>query len=599
MKKLLALLLAAILALTLCACKQTAPAAPAAIVDAGEVIANAVSTFLASDTFINTGAVAQQVTRAAHYHVKDLARAPMDGFLVYLKTDQDAVQLYLDSATLTAYDSITTNAADGIDLSIITTDEDRATYLLWMYGNLANGSYDGALLNDSETRTDFTADELVALNRALGFSTELITETTAPELQNVPLDEAIRAYLAASPLPSAQVTRVIHYQLDDFEGKPADGTLVNLATDSGSVQLYVDNYAAVTYDSITTNAADGIDIRTVTTDEQRATYLLWMFGSLVNGIYDGAFLNDEETRTDYTADELAALNSALGLEPYLGEEALELQNIPLDEAIRAYLDASPLPSAQVTRVLGYHVDDVDGKPADGTLVNLASENDSVQLYVDNYTGTTYDSITTNATNGIDVKTISTDEQRATYLLWTFGNLVNGSFDGALLNDSETRTEYTADQLAALNSALGLGPYLEEEAPELQNVPLDEALDEAIRTYLAASPLPSAQITRVVHYHIDDFNGKPADGTLVNLSTGSDNIQLYVDNNGVTYDSITTNAADGIDSTTISTDEQRATYLLWTFGNLVINDTDGVLLNDSETRTEYTADQLAALNSSIN
>ena len=116
MKKPLALLLAVILAFTLCACKQTAPAAPAATVDAGEVIANAVSTFLASDTFINTGAVAQQVTRAAHYHVKDLARAPMDGFLVYLKTDQDAVQLYLDSATLTAYDSITTNAADGIDL---------------------------------------------------------------------------------------------------------------------------------------------------------------------------------------------------------------------------------------------------------------------------------------------------------------------------------------------------------------------------------------------------------------------------------------------------------------------------------------------------
>ena len=453
MKKLLALLLAAILALTLCACKQTVPAAPAATVDAGEVIANAVSTFLASDTFINTGAVAQQVTRAAHYHVKDLARAPMDGFLVYLKTDQDAVQLYLDSATLTTYDSITTNAADGIDLSIITTDEDRATYLLWMYGNLANGSYDGALLNDSETRTDFTADELVALNSALGFSTELITETTAPELQNVPLDEAIRAYLAASPLPSAQVTRVIHYQLDDFEGKPADGTLVNLVTGSGSVQLYVDNYAAVTYDSITTNAADVIDIRTVTTDEQRATYLLWMFGSLVNGIYDGAFLNDSETRTEYTADELTALNSALGLEPHLGEEALELQNIPLAEAIRAYLDAASLPSTQVTRVLCYHVDDFDGKPADGTLVNLASENDSIQLYVDNYTGTTYDSITTNAANGIDVKTISTDEQKATYLLWTFGNLVNGSFDGALLNDSETRTEYTADQLAALNSSL--------------------------------------------------------------------------------------------------------------------------------------------------
>ena len=49
MKKLLALLLAAILALTLCACKQTAttaPAAPAATVDAVEAIAHAVENFL-------------------------------------------------------------------------------------------------------------------------------------------------------------------------------------------------------------------------------------------------------------------------------------------------------------------------------------------------------------------------------------------------------------------------------------------------------------------------------------------------------------------------------------------------------------------------
>ena len=453
MKKLLALLLAAILALTLCACKQTAPTAPAATVDAVEVIAHAVENFLASDTYQNTGATARQVTRVTRYQVKDFEQMPMDGFLINLATDNGNVQLYLDSATLTAYDSITTNAADGIDLSTITTDEDRATYLLWMYGNLADGSYDGALLNDRETRTDFTADQLAALNSTLGFSTEPLPEITAPELQNIPLDEAIRAYLAASPLPSAQVTRVIHYQIDDFEGKPADGALVNLSNGADSVQLYVDNYAGVTYDSITTHAADGIDIRTVTADEQRATYLLWMFGSLVNGIHDGTLLNDEETRTDYTADQLAALNSALGFSTELLTETTppELQNVPLDEAIRAYLDASPLLSAQVTRVIHYQLDDFNGKPADGTLVNLSTGSDNIQLYVDNYTGITYDSITTNAADGIT--DISTDQDRATYLLWMFGNLVNGSYDGALLNDSETRTEYTADELAALNSSL--------------------------------------------------------------------------------------------------------------------------------------------------
>lgn len=165
MKKLLALLLAAILALTLCACKQTAPAAPAATVDAVEVIAHAVENFLVSDTFQNTGATARQVTRVTRYQVKDFEQAPMDGFLINLATDNGNVQLYLDSATLAAYDSITTNAADGI--TDISTDQDRATYLLWIFANLVNGSYDGALLNDSETRTEYTADELAALNSSL------------------------------------------------------------------------------------------------------------------------------------------------------------------------------------------------------------------------------------------------------------------------------------------------------------------------------------------------------------------------------------------------------------------------------------------------
>ena len=314
MKKLLALLLAAILALTLCACKQTAttaPAAPAATVDAVEAIAHAVENFLDSDTFQNMGATARQVNRVTRYQVKDFNQAPMDGFLINLATDNGYVQLYLDSGTLTAYDSVTTNAADGIDISTITTDEQRATYLLWMYDSLVNGNYDGALLNDRETRTDFTADQLAALNSALGFSTEPLPEITAPELQNVPLDEAIRVYLDASSLPSAQVTRVLCYHVDDFDGKPADGMLVNLASENDSVQLYVDNYTGTTYDSITTNAANGIDVKTFSTDEQRATYLLWMFGNLVSGSFDGALLNDSETRTEYTADQLAALNSSL------------------------------------------------------------------------------------------------------------------------------------------------------------------------------------------------------------------------------------------------------------------------------------------------
>ena len=46
---------------------------------------------------------------------------------------------------------------------------------------------------------------------------------------------------------------------------------------------------------------------------------------------------------------------------------------------------------------------------------------------------------------------STPEGRATYLLWIFGNMMNGTNEGSFLNDSETVTEWSADEVAIINS----------------------------------------------------------------------------------------------------------------------------------------------------
>ena len=46
---------------------------------------------------------------------------------------------------------------------------------------------------------------------------------------------------------------------------------------------------------------------------------------------------------------------------------------------------------------------------------------------------------------------STPAGRATYLLWIFGGMMDGTFAGSFLNDSETVIEWTADEVAIINS----------------------------------------------------------------------------------------------------------------------------------------------------
>lgn len=116
-----------------------------------------------------------------------------------------------------------------------------------------------------------------------------------------------------------EVTTVLHYEIADFEGEKMDGYLVNISagvrhgapdgntyTDS-RYGLFVSSDGKTVIDSITVDAPsfDG----DTSTPEGRATYLLWIFGGIIDDSYHGNFLNDAETVTEWSADELAIINS--------------------------------------------------------------------------------------------------------------------------------------------------------------------------------------------------------------------------------------------------------------------------------------------------
>ena len=59
-----------------------------------------------------------------------------------------------------------------------------------------------------------------------------------------------------------------------------------------------------------------------------------------------------------------------------------------------------------------------------------------------------DSISTDAGNFNN--DISTSEDRAIYLLWSFGNMMEGSYEGDFVNDGETVTIWTDADLSVVN-----------------------------------------------------------------------------------------------------------------------------------------------------
>ena len=207
MKKIIAMILALMLCLSLCACGDTAveptteptteptvatteaPTEPP-LTDVQLMIIDVVKELMAKEEFAVWGELYQQFTGeeamnepmiidATHYEIADFEGAKMDCYLVNVPvnvgrwineeeeqgTVEDSIYLFIDAETMTVYDSITSDAMNGT--SDISTEIGRACYLMWIYSANQTGGYNGNFLNDSETVTHMTEDEVFRINKIL------------------------------------------------------------------------------------------------------------------------------------------------------------------------------------------------------------------------------------------------------------------------------------------------------------------------------------------------------------------------------------------------------------------------------------------------
>lgn len=198
MKKLLALLLVSIMAISLVACGGKGETTPTEGTNATEVtklteeqqlIIDTVNAKLSTEEVSNwqnqykefTGneATAPKVTNVTHYQIPDFEGVEMDCYLVTITSNfgywvneeaeqgatVDNLYLFVDGNTKATIDNITTDASN-VEHDT-TTEEGRATYLLWIYDSINSGHYDGAYLNDSETVTVLTDADLEIINNNL------------------------------------------------------------------------------------------------------------------------------------------------------------------------------------------------------------------------------------------------------------------------------------------------------------------------------------------------------------------------------------------------------------------------------------------------
>ena len=116
----------------------------------------------------------------------------------------------------------------------------------------------------------------------------------------------------------------------------------------------------------------------------------------------------------------------------------------------------------IADIIRYQIGDFEGEKMDCYLVNvhadigMADKNmllNSFQIFVDAATGEYYDSLTVDAI-GYMGGSLSSLKDKATYLLWGYGNMMSGnSGAGSLLNSSEIITELSADDVDAINNYL--------------------------------------------------------------------------------------------------------------------------------------------------
>lgn len=152
---------------------------------------------------------------------------------------------------------------------------------------------------------------------------QLVVDAVSSEIQS----EKFAAWQAfykedsGSDPKAPEVTAVLHYEIPDFEGEEMDCYLIDISTDvrhtnadgnsytDSHYELFVSSDGKTVIDSISTDVP-GFD-GDVSTPEGRAEYLLWLFWCKAEGQPFNGFLNDSETITEWSADELAIINSNL------------------------------------------------------------------------------------------------------------------------------------------------------------------------------------------------------------------------------------------------------------------------------------------------
>lgn len=287
-----------------------------------------------------------EITEVLYYQYPD---QDADGYLVNIAAGvgyfvdeekqcgaaEESFRLYIDRETQAVYDNITLDAAAGA--ADLKTEEDVAKYLLWIYGNMQDGSYEGTFFEEKESVSVLTADEVTLMNQHLVI---LETEDTTEQATFAELPEEVMN-LAAEFIQSEafigwteqykeftgnesktpEITEVLYYQYSD---QNADGYLINIAAGVGyfwdeagecgaveeSVRLYVDRETNNWYDSITLNAAEGTE--TVETEEDLAKYLLWIYGNMQDGSYEGYFFEEREQVMRLDEEAVASLSLADG-----------------------------------------------------------------------------------------------------------------------------------------------------------------------------------------------------------------------------------------------------------------------------------------------
>lgn len=188
-------------------------------------------------------------------------------------------------------------------------------------GQDGNGQ-DGMTNQSSAEETVEEESENIDLSRDVECLTEQINKKIESE-EFVSWQQLYQEFTGEEP-KTPEVTHIMRYALNDFDGADVDCYLIDVSADVAfwmneeaeqgavdeSFQLLIDVKTMKSYDNISTNA--GNEQPDTTTNEGRANYLLWIYGNLREGDYNGNLVRDTESMIEMSAEDLAEINNNLG-----------------------------------------------------------------------------------------------------------------------------------------------------------------------------------------------------------------------------------------------------------------------------------------------